>query len=188
MRFQPDPNRPARLERVQELTLRRWTAAEISAELGLAYNTVVNYRQELKRAGRLGRSPGPGRDASSIESALTLKRRGDLSNVEIARRIGVNERTVLRWFSEARRRGELPEIPPNPPLTVEMLETARTMLENRSGYAEASRTLGVGIKRLRRRLPGHALGPDERLERAIMGQEFSRLPDHLERVKDGRSK
>ena len=88
------------------------------------------------------------------------------STPEIARITGVSERTVQRNKpAELKRHGRGPYPP-------EVREAAKALLEDRAGYLETSRSLGVDSKTVERWFPGYALTRKESLERALLARHY----------------
>ncbi|QDF18531.1 hypothetical protein SEA_PUPPER_45 [Gordonia phage Pupper] len=89
--------------------------------------------------------------AERAARVVELTRQG-MSGVAIADQLGIAERSVRRI---RRRAGvSLPTSPPTPP---ETLSRALEMLQDGCPYAEVSRTLGVPVCTLRRRIPGYGM-------------------------------
>lgn len=107
--------------------------------------------------------------------------RGITETARIARIVGISERSALRHKKAILGLGALKR--PRPDEAV--LEKAREMLEDRAGYAETARTLGVDKHALTGYLPGYALTPKEVNERRQMGRVMKSLErgSHAEQLK-----
>lgn len=119
--------------------------------------------------------------ARNREAVRAVYESGVTSPSAIARRVGLSERVALRHLAKLRgprewARNRIPQ---------EALDRARELLEDRAGYAEAARTVGVAADALRRNLPGYALSQAEKVERAVMGRKMRKLEggSHAERIR-----
>lgn len=89
------------------------------------------------------------------------------STPEIARIAGVSNRTV-----ERHKPAELKEYHGRGAYPPEVREAAKALLEDRAGYLETSRSLGVDYKTVQRWFPGYALTRKESLERALLARHY----------------
>ncbi len=91
--------------------------AEVAAVLGLTPNYVSTLRQRALREGTAGLVRPPGRpretDSASWEQARQWRAAG-MRDAEIARRLGVNQSTVLRRLGRAHLQDPLPPAKPGP--------------------------------------------------------------------------
>lgn len=88
----------------------------------------------------------------------------------VAERLGVSGRQALRYLREVGAPVTAKQQPV--PWTPELEARALALLEDRVGYQEAGRTLGIDPDRIARRLPGHALTVQEKMERATIGRIY----------------
>lgn len=93
-----------------------------------------------------------------------------LSTREIADRLGVTPRTVLRYKHDLDI-----EVPNWTPLSEEELQRAKQMLVDGYGYSETARTLGRNSSHLGILFPGYGLDRIECAQRAELGRAMARL-------------
>ena len=127
---------------------------QIAAAVGVGGTTVRRY------------SPPP---RSSVDSDLVHRMRDEGKPIsEIARVVGRSRRTVERLLA-GRSRGSRVYHAPYPQ---SVRDKARAMLEERAGYAEVARTLGVYEKTVASWFPGMGLTPEEAAERRAIMQKY----------------
>ncbi len=95
---------------------------------------------------------------------------GVTSPAQVAERLGVSGRQALRYLRDVG--ADLPNKPQPKPWTPEMEARALVMLEDRVGYQETARTLGITFDRVKRRFPGYALTNQEKTERATTARIY----------------
>ena len=102
----------------------------------------------------------------------------DLDASVVARRLGCSTRQVQRIrYEETGVKRHVAR-----PFTEEEDKFTLALLEDRTGYWEASRTTGRDVKTLMRRFPGYSLTRAESIERANMGRLATELSYELTTV------
>lgn len=105
-------------------------------------------------------------DRDEIREVYT-RRKGDAYGT--AAEIGCSVRQVHRMTFDLRTRHGSGRI------SNERLATAKSMLDDRAGYLEVSRTTGIDKAALRRHFPGMGLTPQEAGERAVMALKLNEI-------------
>jgi DNA-binding CsgD family transcriptional regulator len=147
--------------------------AEIARRLGVSHRTVRRHVDALREQGY----DIPDHDQRSVseDSVLELIKAGH-SNAEAGAMLGISARQVQRIRSALIQAGNLERTREyTPPIEPAKLEQARGMLEDRSGYAEAAKTLGIDAKNLARRFPNMGLTPQESGARSLITRQFSNI-------------
>ncbi|CPT94419.1 Transposase and inactivated derivatives%2C IS30 family [Mycobacteroides abscessus] len=94
-----------------------------------------------------------------VARVATLSR-GGYTDQEIAVKLGVSDRTVLR----DRKAAGLPVTPTPAPLTEEERATALRLLEDGANYREVARTIGRGRTTIKRAFPGYSWTQAQKFE------------------------
>lgn len=112
-----------------------------------------------------------GRPFTSTDRSRLARQRvseGVSDPVQLADELGFSVRQANRYINE--RDGRRTPVPV--PWTPELRAQALAMLEDRAGYSEVARTLGMDPKRIAKAFPGYALTLDESIERAITARTY----------------
>lgn len=134
------------MEQVRDSLRRDVAPAQIRRETGMSEKLIASIRHELG-------IPSPVRHRLQDEDLLvelTLTARWDTARIGDA--VGIPAAQVRR---HQRRLGIAPDTRSRPmPLPAETLALAHRLLEDRSGYAEAARTVGAHVSTIRAHFPG----------------------------------